>query len=83
MVNILQRARALGMSGGDYVFFYYTLLPDDDFDMPPWLYGVDEDLSPGELTNRRQTFYPLKMVRLKWYNEIHLLRVNLYPFNSK
>ena len=77
MVSIMMRAHAKGMTGGDYVFMYYTLATGaTNFYLYPWLHNVEEgSISQEEIQERRRAFYAFKQVIIRFelfVDEIHV-----------
>ena len=63
MVTVMQTARRLGMTNGDYVFIYYARHVEEGIPIDIWAY--DEDgfrMSEQETERQRIAFYPLKLV---------------------
>ena len=62
----MERAHVLGMTNGDYVFIYWTLMSGwGTFEPTPWLaFQPNEgaNLTAEEVEERRRIFYPLKAV---------------------
>ena len=60
----MMRAQKHGMTNGDYVFFYYSMTPDEEHHFRPWesksgTWGEDEE------EERKEVMYTYKQVGYK------------------
>ena len=60
MRKFMYRAHERGLTGSEFAYIYYTLMPSE-FIEQPWEH--DENVTEEEYTSRKKAFTPLKMVR--------------------